>query len=151
MDSGEIKEKHLHIQKELGKNRLGVILKIFLTEMPKQEFKWVLNYLKHHNLDLDDKENKKNVEKCFFLHKMFFLEEFYFTSLGNYTETSVEVDFFSSQTNLLFSCKLEKESIDNSDLKRFSFSVTRNRGHNVVTPISIEKGLECLNILFKRL
>lgn len=152
MDSEKIKEIHHHIKKELEQSSLGEMLKDFLTEMPRREFKWAINYLKCHNLDLNDKTNEKQIENCYFFHRMFSQQDFSFISLRKHTETLVEVDFYPLQSNLLLSCKLEKNSIENSDLKQFKIAIAKNRGqHELITQLSAEKGLKRLENIFDRL
>ncbi|MFX0092294.1 MAG: serine hydrolase domain-containing protein [Candidatus Hodarchaeota archaeon] len=152
MNLEEIEEKHALISKKIEELDFGRVYLQFMTEMPKKGHRWIQKFLIKHNYDLEDKEKKERIKFTYFFGKLLAGEEFYFVNTRNISETSIEVDFYASQSNLVLFSKMERRSTNDMDLEqlKITFSTFNDIDEDEV-PLSCEEGIARLDKIFDEL
>ena len=116
MNLEKVKEQHTLITKKLEELDFGRVYLQFMTGMPKKGCTWLQEFLKEYRYKLEDEEKKENLIFTYIFRKLLTGEKFYFINSRNISEKSIEVDFFTSKSNLVLFSKMSRKSTNNKDL-----------------------------------
>ncbi|MGC1121753.1 MAG: hypothetical protein WBA22_11735 [Candidatus Methanofastidiosia archaeon] len=148
----KVKEQHTLITKKLEKLDFGRVYLQFMTEMPKKGCTWLQEFLKKHRYKVEDEEKKETLISTCILGKLLTGEKFYFINSRTISEESVEVDFFTSKSNLVLFSKMSRKSTENMDLDllKITFSSFKDI-HEDDTLLSLEEAVTRLDKIFDEL
>ncbi|MFX1251400.1 MAG: serine hydrolase domain-containing protein [Promethearchaeota archaeon] len=123
-----------------------------MTEMPKKGYEWIQKFLIKHGYDLEDKEKKERIIFTYFFGKLLAGEVLYFVNSRNISETSIEVDLFTSRSNLVLLSKMERNFTDKMILEKIdiSFSTFKDISEGD-TPLLYEEAVVRLDKIFDEL
>lgn len=149
MNLEKVKEQHILITKKLEELDFGRVYLQFMTEMPKKGCTWLQKFLKEHRYNIEDEEKKENLISTYIFGKLLTGEEFYFINSRTISEKSIEVDFFTSKSNLLLFSKMSRKSTKNMDLDllKITFSSFKDI-HEDDTLLSLEEAVTRLDKIF---
>ncbi len=152
MNLEEIQTKHTLIRKKLEEIDFGRIYLELMTEIPKEGYNWIHEFLIKYNYNFEDKETTEQTRLTYFLGKLLMGEDFYFVNARKISEMSIEVDFFTSKTKLFLFSKIERKSknkmiVDRIELDFSTFKDVYEDG----TPLFNEDWAVRLNNIFDEL
>jgi CubicO group peptidase (beta-lactamase class C family) len=152
MNLEKAKEQHTLITKKLGELDFGRVYLQFMTEMPKKGCTWLQEFLKKHRYELEDEEKKETLLSTCILGKLLTGEKFYFVNSRTISEESIEVDFFTSKSNLILFSKMSRKSTKNMDLDllKITFSGFEDI-HEDDALLSLEEAVARLDKIFDEL
>ena len=152
MNREKVTEQHTLITKKLEELDLGRVYLQFMTEMPKKGCKWLQKFLERHKYKVEDEEKKENLISTYIFGKLLTGEKFYFINSRNISEKSIEVDFFTSKSNLVLFSKMSRKSTKNMDLDLLKITFSNFKDiHEDDTLLSREEAVTRLDTIFSEL
>ncbi len=150
MNLEKVKEQHILITRELEELDFGRVYLECMTEMPIKGWTWLQEFLEKHKYKVEDEEKKETLMSTYIFGKLLTGEKFYFINSRNISEKLIEVDFFTSKSNLVLLSKVSRKSTGNMDLDllKITFSDFEDIHEDIV---SLEEGVTKLNNIFDEL
>ncbi|MBU7041098.1 MAG: beta-lactamase family protein [Theionarchaea archaeon] len=152
MDLERAKEQHNLITKELENLDFGKVYLQFMTEMPKKGCTWLQEFIREHRYESEDEEKKETLLFLYIFRKLLAGEQFYFINSRNISEKLIEVDFFTSKSNVILFSKMSRKSTENMDvdLLKITFPGFEDM-YQDNTLLSLEEAVTKLNRIFDEL